>query len=82
LVSFTVLGVLVEVLGHLGRELARGAEHQGARHPGAGAAWREARDHREHEGRGLAGAGLGDAEDVAPFEGGGMASAWIGVGVT
>jgi hypothetical protein len=36
--------------------------------------------HRQREGGGLAGAGLGDAEQVAALEDEGMACAWIGVG--
>ena len=63
-----VLGVGVEVLGHLGRELARGGEHEAARHARAGAAAGEPGDHGQDEGGGLAGPGLGDAEHVAPFE--------------
>ena len=63
-----VRGVFLELLGHLGGELAGRGEHEAARHAGAGAALGEVGDHRQHEGAGLAGAGLGDAEDVAAFE--------------
>jgi len=35
---------------------------------------------REGEGGGLAGAGLGNADQVASGKAGGMAEAWIGVG--
>ena len=61
-------GVFLELLGHLGGELARRREHQAPRHAGPGAALGEVGDHRQHEGAGLAGAGLGDAEHVAAFE--------------
>ena len=60
--------VLLELLGDLGGELAGRGEDEAARHPGAGAALGELAEHRQHEGAGLAGAGLGDAEDVAAFE--------------
>ena len=53
---------------HLGGELARRLEDQRARHARPGAAAFEQRQHRQHEGGGLAGAGLGDAEHVAPCE--------------
>ena len=61
-------GVFFEVLGYLGGELAGGAEHEAARHAGAGAARCEMGDHRQNETGGLAGAGLGDAEHVTAFE--------------
>ena len=60
--------VLLELLGDLRGELAGRGEHQAARHARPGAALGEVRDHRQHEGAGLAGAGLGDAEHVAAFE--------------
>ena len=56
--------VFVEVLLHLGGEFARRLEDQRAGHPGAGAALFQHGQHRKDEGRGLAGAGLGDAENV------------------
>jgi hypothetical protein len=43
-------------------------EDERARHTRAGAALLEHRQHRQHEGGGLAGAGLRDAEDVAPLQ--------------
>ena len=43
--------------------------------------WREDVDHRQDEAGGLAGAGLGDADDVAPISTEGIAWRWIGVGV-
>jgi len=52
----------------LGGEFAGRLQDQGARHPGAGAALFQHRQHRQHEGRGLAGAGLGDTEDVLAGE--------------
>ena len=54
----------------------------GARVPAAG--WRSSAEplqDRQREGGGLAGAGLGAAEQVAAGETCGMACAWIGVGV-
>ena len=46
-------------------------------------AWqRQAVEDRQREGRGLAGAGLGDAEQVAALQQFGMAAAWIGVGIS
>ena len=48
----------------------------------AAAALRQDVDHRQHEGGGLAGAGLGDADDVALIRTEGMAWRWIGVGAS
>ncbi len=64
-VELVVGAVAIEILDHLGGQLARRLEDQRARHPGAGAAILQERQHRQRERRGLAGAGLGDAEDVA-----------------
>ena len=50
---------------HLGGEFAGRFQDQRARHARAGAAGFQHREHRQREGRGLAGAGLGDAEHVA-----------------
>ena len=69
-VELVVLAVLLEVLGDLRGEFARRLEDQRARHARPGAALFEQRQHRQHEGGGLAGAGLGDAEDVAALQGG------------
>ena len=55
----------LEMLGHLGRELARRLEDQGSRHARPCASALEPRQHGQHEGRGLAGPGLRDAEHVA-----------------
>jgi hypothetical protein len=63
-VELVVLAVLLEILVHLRRELARRFEDQRARHAGAGAATFEQREHGQHERRGLAGAGLCDADNV------------------
>ena len=60
--------VLVEILLDLRRKFARGLEDQGARHARAGASGFEERQHRQHERRRLAGAGLSDAENVAARE--------------
>jgi hypothetical protein len=62
------LAVLVRGLGHLHRQLARGHEHERG---GAGAplaVGRDALQHRQREGGGLAGAGGGLAEEVAAAE--------------
>ena len=71
-----------EALGDLGGELAGGAEHQhaAALAHGRAAVGRQAMQDRQREGGGLAGAGLGDAEQVAAGQHVGMAWAWIGVG--
>jgi hypothetical protein len=63
-----MLAVGLEAVGNLRRQLARRAEDQRARHPGAGAAGGEAVQHRQGEARRLAGAGLRDADDVAALE--------------
>ena len=53
-----------EVLLDLGGELARRLQDQRARHAGPRAAVLEDGQHRQREGRRLAGAGLGDAQNV------------------
>ena len=64
-----VLGaVFDEGFLHLRGEFARRLEDQRARHARARAALFQHGDHRQHEGRGLAGAGLRDAEHVAARE--------------
>ena len=60
--------VAVEVLLDLRGEFARRLEDEGARHARPGAALLEQRQHRQDEGGGLAGAGLGDAEHVAALQ--------------
>ncbi len=65
-VELVVLAIDLERLGHLGRELARRLEDERARHARPGAAGGQDVDHRQGEGGGLAGAGLGAAENVAP----------------
>src|SRR6185312_3972562 len=67
-VEFVVLAVFLELLGHLGGEFAGRLEDQGAWHAGAGAALFEHGQHGQDESGGLAGAGLGDAENVSPGE--------------
>ncbi len=59
-----ILSVFLEILRHLHRQLAGRLEDQRARHAGAAAAFPQYVDHRQHEGGGLAGAGLGDADQV------------------
>ena len=68
-VQLVVDAVFAERLFDLGGELARRLQDEGPRHAGAGAAALEHRQHRQGEGRGLAGAGLGDAQDVAALQG-------------
>ena len=63
-----MLAVLVEVVLDLGRQLAGRLEDQGARHARPGAAGLQHGQHRQGEGRRLAGAGLGDAQHVAARE--------------
>jgi hypothetical protein len=48
---------------------SRWGDDQGARHAGLGAAGLQPVDHRQGEGGGLAGAGLGDAQHVTPVQG-------------
>ena len=68
-VQLVVDAVFAERLFDLGGELARRLQNEGARHAGASAAALEHRQHRQGEGGGLAGAGLGDAQDVAALQG-------------
>ena len=67
-VELVIDAVAYEALLDLRRELAGRLEDQGARHARAGAAVFQHGQHRQRERRGLAGAGLGDAEHVAPRE--------------
>jgi hypothetical protein len=67
--EIVVLAENFEMLGDLGRKLAGGLEDQRARHACPGSAPLEPREHRQDEGGGLAGAGLGDAEHVAAGDG-------------
>ena len=62
--QIVIFAVFLEILGDLGGELAGRLQDQAARHTGAAAAMGEDVDHRQHERRGLAGAGLGDADNV------------------
>ena len=72
-------GVALERLGHLERELTGRGEHERLR----GLLLEvELAEDREREGGRLAGAGLGEAHDVAAVEEGGMVAAWIGDGVS
>jgi len=64
-----VLAENFEMLGDLRRQLASRREDQRARHAGAGSASLEPHQHRQDEGGGLAGAGLGDAKHVATRDG-------------
>ena len=64
-VELVVGAVFDEAFLHLRGEFARRLEDQRARHARAGAALFQHGDHRQHEGGGLAGAGLRDAEHVA-----------------
>ena len=67
-VELVVGAVFGEALFHLRREFARRLKDEGARHAGAGAALLQHGQHWQHERRRLAGAGLRDAEHVAPGE--------------
>ena len=67
--QFQVLGIGVEVLGHLCRQFPRGAQHQTARHPGAGAATGKQGDHGQGKAGSFAGACLGDSQDILAFKG-------------
>src|ERR1700722_6976576 len=60
--------VFDEALFYRRRELAGRLQNQRARHARPGPAGFQHGQHRQHEGRGLAGAGLGDAQHVAPGE--------------
>ena len=64
-----MLGIDVKVFRHLSRKFTRRCEHKAARHPGAGAALTQKRDHRQGKARGFAGAGLGDAQHVLALKG-------------
>ena len=63
--ELVILAVFLEILGDLRREFAGRLEDQAARHARAAAALGQDVDHRQHEAGGLAGAGLGDADQVA-----------------
>ena len=67
-IELVVDPVFAESLLDLGGELARRLQNERARHAGAGAAALEHRQHRQGEGGGLAGAGLGDAQHVAALQ--------------
>ena len=67
-VELVVLAVFLEMFGDLRGEFARRLENERARHARARAALLEHREHRQHEGGGLAGAGLRNAEHVAACE--------------
>ena len=64
------LGEALDVLGDLGRKLARGREDQRSAGAGFGATalGQKPGQHRQAERRRLAGAGLGKAHDVAPVD--------------
>ena len=68
MLSLWFLPYLIEVLFDLRGELARRLEDQRARHARPGAALLQPRQHRQHEGCGLAGAGLGDAQHVLALQ--------------
>ena len=59
----------VKVFRHLRRQFPRRAQHQRTRHPGAGTALTQQRDHRQAETGGLAGSGLGDAQNILALQG-------------
>jgi hypothetical protein len=78
-----VAAIGVEAVEDLARQFAGRAQHQHAAGSwaAAGCGSRRAVQDRQREGRGLAGAGLGDADDVAAGSASGMVWAWMGVGV-
>ena len=63
-----MLGIDVEILGHLRGQFPRRAQHEAARHTRARAATAQQGDHRQGKAGGLAGAGLGDSQHVAAFQ--------------
>ena len=63
-VEFLAGAVFVEAFLHLRGEFARRLKDQGAGHSGPGAAFFQHGEHGKDKGSGLAGAGLGDAENV------------------
>ena len=67
-VELVVDAVFDKTFFDLRREFARRLEDERARHARAGAAFFQHGQHRQHECRRLAGAGLRDAEHVAPGE--------------
>ncbi len=67
-VELMIDAVFDEAVLDLRGEFARRLEDQRARHAGTGAALLQHGEHRQHEGRRLAGAGLGDAKHVAARE--------------
>jgi hypothetical protein len=67
-VETVVLAVFLEILVHLGRQFAGRLEDQRARHARPGAASFEHCQHRQDEGCGLSGSGLGDAQYVLAFQ--------------
>ena len=75
--ELVVLAVFLEILGDLGGELAGRLEDQRARHARAAAALGEDVDHRQDEAGGLAGAGLGDADQC---RGPSAPTGWPGAG--
>ena len=66
--ELVVLAVELEILGDLRGKLARRLEDQRARHARPGPAAGQDVDHRQGEGGGLAGAGLGATEHVAAHQ--------------
>ena len=62
------LGIGIEVLGHLRGQFPRRRQYKRPGHPGAGTTLAQQRDHRKGETGGLAGAGLGNAQYIAPFQ--------------
>jgi hypothetical protein len=66
--QLVVLAVNVKILGDLRGQLPRRLQDQRARHAGAGAVPGEDVDHRQSEGSGFAGAGLGRGHKVAPHQ--------------
>ena len=81
--QLVVFAVGLEAFRHLGRQFPCRFQDQRPGHPGLGPAGGKDVDHRQRETGGLAGAGLGTAENVAAHEnhGDGLFLDWGGLGV-
>ncbi len=81
--KIVVLAVFLEILGHLRGEFTGRFKDQRTRHQRAAAARGHHIDHRQHEAGGLAGAGLGNADQVAHHQYGGdslrLNGSWRGI---
>ena len=69
--QFCVLGICIKVFSDLCGKFPRRAQDQRPGHPRPRPATAQQGNHRQHETGGLASAGLGNAQHVAPQQGGG-----------